>query len=146
MLNTEKDRTETPAKQETTVIPKAVYKGYEQHSNNRKLHPFAVPAVSTVLLIVSLMFFGIRHVSEFWKGAGISSVVSIPITVSITAWLGRYLKGGKKTYPAHFKPGVTISKRTVNAGVLNPREFKSFPLVEKHQLSSDTYRYVFGLP
>lgn len=126
-------------------MPKAVQKDYEKYSSNPKLFSVAVPAVSTVIVIVMLALFGIRRVSEFLNGAGISSVVSIPLTISITAWLDRCLKGANKTYPAHFKSGVTISRRMVNGRVLNPRKFKSFPLVEKHRLSSDTYRYVFGL-
>lgn len=90
----------------------------------------------------------LRSATGLSKGLGISSLASISLTAVVTAWSRKYSKGAKSTsYPAHYKPEVTVSKRrNVSAGVLNPREFHSFSLAEKYQVSTDTYKYVFSLP
>lgn len=70
------------------------------------------------------------------------------MAVATGLWFGTYLRSEtKQPYPAHIKAGLPITrKRAINSGVLNPREFRSFPLVEKQKISPDTYRFIFGLP
>ncbi|KAJ5122569.1 hypothetical protein N7448_003703 [Penicillium atrosanguineum] len=153
----DEERTETSVNREPEVVPKSVHVAYEGSSDDqgplRSIRTVFMGLLFTTPFVLLVTWYirtlqRLRSATGFWKGIGISSLASISLTAAVTAWLRKYSKGAKNTsYPAHYKPEVTVSKRrNVSAGVLNPREFHSFPLAEKYKVSSDTYKYVFSLP
>ncbi|KAE8360857.1 hypothetical protein BDV27DRAFT_167402 [Aspergillus caelatus] len=81
-------------------------------------------------------------------GFGISSLASVSMAMATGVWFNTLIKSkAKESFPTRIKSGINIAKRrSINSGVMNPREFRSFPLVEKQQISPDTYRFFFGLP
>ncbi|KAE8407338.1 hypothetical protein BDV37DRAFT_279871 [Aspergillus pseudonomiae] len=151
------ERTETLVKTVAEVIPQDDRETESQNINKKHIRVM-LPTISTgLLLITSLIWVGgrvIRGVSTlqssggFWVGFGISSLASISMVMATGVWFNTLLRSkAKDSFPTRIKPGISVAKRrSINSGVMNPRQFRSFPLIEKHQISPDTYRFVFGLP
>jgi cytochrome-b5 reductase len=90
-------------------------------------------------------------IPPFWKGMAISSVASAVVLSILSHKFQQTLVRHKdiSKYPAHGKPTVHLrgpSRYEVPVGILDPHVYRSFPLVEKKQLSHNTYRFVLGLP
>ncbi|GAB1195622.1 hypothetical protein APSETT444_004884 [Aspergillus pseudonomiae] len=151
------ERTETLVKTVAEVIPQDDRETESQNINKKHIRVM-LPTISTgLLLITSLIWVSgrvIRGVSTlqssggFWVGFGISSLASISMVMATGVWFNTLLRSkAKDSFPTRIKPGISVAKRrSINSGVMNPRQFRSFPLIEKHQISPDTYRFVFGLP
>ncbi|MCJ1388312.1 hypothetical protein MMC18_001158 [Xylographa bjoerkii] len=87
--------------------------------------------------------------SGFWRGVFISSAVGISIATAVSIYVEKTLHATKdfNSYPAHMKPAYEVARTVTDKhGVLNPREYKAFPLIRKDQLSPDSFRFVFALP
>ena len=85
----------------------------------------------------------------FWRGLLVSSAIGVSVATALTVYLGKAFSMSKDftSYPAHMKPiNEVVQPVTDKYGVLNPREYKKFPLIQKDKLSSDAYRFVFALP
>ena len=127
-----------------------------------KSHQHHVPMVSVGLVSTILAIVLGRRYSKvlqrlqsqgFWKGFVLSSIASLLLTVIAGRWAVKHLNIAHRdfqSYPAHIKSKQSTSRRPIkkdiNLGVLNAREYQSFPLTKKYALSHDTYRFVFGLP
>lgn len=139
------------------VIPHDTQK-IEREDVNKKHIRAIVPTISAgLLLITSFIWLGARLTKRwavpqstggFWTGFGVSSLASISLATATGLWFKTLFQSKTKdSFPTRIKSGINIAqRRSINAGVLNPREFRSFPLVEKQKISSDTYRFFFGLP
>ena len=85
----------------------------------------------------------------FWRGVLITSAVGISIATAVSIYVEKTLHATVDidSYPAHMKPPHEVARPVTDKhGVLNPREYKAFPLIRKDQLSPDSYRFVFALP
>lgn len=155
----EGEHTVNAVKHGAQVIP--VSHASEEVPSNDSKHVVPHMFIVSIGLILtsSIIYVGARytpklhiphHVGGFWTGFGISAIASLSLVAATGLKVSQFIKEHtteKPKYPAHFKPQVTLAKRKpLNSGVLNPREFHSFPLIDKKQLSPDTYRFVFGLP
>jgi cytochrome-b5 reductase len=157
ILTALKERIETLAHTKPQVVPQDTQETESQDVINGHLQAI-VPALSAGLLfITSFIWIGGRVIrvfpalqssGGFWVGFSISSLASISIVVATGIWFKANKKSkAKESFPSHIKSGIKIAKqRSINAGVINPREFRSLPLIEKQQISPDTYRLSFGLP
>ena len=93
-------------------------------------------------------WFHFEH-GGLWKGVLVSGAVGISIATALSIYAEKALQIGKNSnsHPAHMKlPNEVARPGTDKRGVLNPREYKQFPLIRKDQLSPDSYRFVFALP
>ncbi|KAJ5168032.1 uncharacterized protein N7482_003626 [Penicillium canariense] len=159
----ERSETTTTGAADITLTPRETFAHKEDAASKKKaaskkqLQALASAISIGLFFITGIIFLGTRSskglfaldkAGGFWAGFCISSVASAFMAVAATFWFSSLFKGKKKLpFPAHIKAGPVIARRrAINSGFLNPREFKSFPLVEKHKISPDTFRFVFGLP
>lgn len=91
----------------------------------------------------------LHHGGGFWKGFGVSAVASISLVYLALRYAQQIFTPAHKdifSYPAYVKPKLNVvNKMEINVGVLNPREYISFPLLAKLKLSPNVYRFVFSL-
>lgn len=151
------ERTETPVHAGPEVIPQGIQEA-ESHDINKKHVRAIVPTISAGLLVITTFiwlggrltkgFPAVQSAGGFWTGFGISSLGSVSVAMATGVWFKSLLKSKtKEPFPTRIKSGISLAqRRSINSGVLNPREFRNFPLVEKQKVSPDTYRFFFGLP
>jgi cytochrome-b5 reductase len=86
----------------------------------------------------------------FWRGVLLSSVATASVSIGAGLYLEKLLAEMNKTpysYPAHFKPMIHIAKPITKVkGYLRPEQYQKLPLVQKDQLSRNTFQFVFKLP
>lgn len=127
-----------------------------------KWHQYHVPALSLGLLslgaLIALGRYASPHLHRFqgggfWKGFALSSLASLLLTGYASFWASNHLKIAHKdfqSYPAHIKAKKSSAKpptkKNINLGVLNAREYQSFEIAKKFNLTHDTIRLVFNLP
>ncbi|PGH18237.1 hypothetical protein AJ79_00576 [Helicocarpus griseus UAMH5409] len=92
---------------------------------------------------------------QFWRGFALAGVGDAIFSIGLAAWAWQKLDVQQEFthYPAYRpnkKEATVLKKKDVKlirrAPVLDPQKYRKFPLVRKDQLSSNTYRFVFGLP
>ena len=108
----------------------------------------AIGSGTTYLLYAALTNMQHRTSGSFWHGVLIATS-----TVLLTATTGFFwffhrmpTQHTISSWPAHYKPTAVASPVTSVSGFLKAQEYQKLPLVEKHQLSSNSYRLVFRLP
>jgi cytochrome-b5 reductase len=91
-------------------------------------------------------------VSPFWKGVTITAAIATAIVSAVVWNFYKTLvmrKGFRRYPPVIGRPTRALrgpKPREVIADVLTPHTYQHFPLLEKRQLSHNTYRLIFGLP
>ncbi|RFU24447.1 hypothetical protein B7463_g11895, partial [Scytalidium lignicola] len=86
---------------------------------------------------------------SFSSGFLVASIFCASIGSTIGVKLSKMvqIKSGFEQYPSHKKiRKVTKPNPHLARGFLEPKEYKSLPLVKKDQLSPNVYRFVFQLP
>ncbi|KAL4765939.1 putative cytochrome b5 reductase [Aspergillus foveolatus] len=81
----------------------------------------------------------------FAVATGISSIVGLVVASKLSAMT--QIQSGFTKYPPHIKSRRTprVNPHLVK-GFLDPKEYKSLPLVQKKTLSPNVYKFVFQLP
>ena len=142
------------------ALPQTQPKGTQESIVERFAHKDNLIKVLTAISVIS---FGghFRHKfprvhlldsgSSFWNGVALSTATSIAIVTALTIWFNKTLTIHKDftKYPPHrkFTSRIASKKDThIVTGILNPRNYQSFPLTKKYKLSHNVYRFVFGLP
>jgi cytochrome-b5 reductase len=155
MLTSKQER--TVAREEPDAIPRQTQET-EREDVSKKHTRAIVPTISAGLLFVTgCIWLGGKLTKRllipqsaggFWTGFGVSSLTSVSLAMATGFWFKNLLNGKPKhPLPTHVKAGMSIAqRRSINTGILNPRQFRSFPLIQKQQISPDTYRFFFGLP
>ncbi|TKX25742.1 NADH-cytochrome b5 reductase-like protein 1 [Elsinoe australis] len=111
---------------------------------------------TTLAIVLGRRYSSLLHRFQrggFWKGFGLSTLVSLLFALFATQWAAKNLQVAHRdfqSYPAHIKskqPSRPPAKRKgLNLGVLKARDYQPFPLSEKYNLTHDTIRLVFALP
>lgn len=88
---------------------------------------------------------------NFWFGFGVSSLVSASTSFGALSYINKLLNTNTNfnSFPPkkRFITSPVRPKRTAtNVPVLDPRVYRTLPLVNKEKLSHDSYRFVFALP
>ncbi|KAF5865866.1 hypothetical protein ETB97_001933 [Aspergillus alliaceus] len=100
--------------------------------------------------IIPQHFKGVRLPrGGFINGFLAATVISAIISTVVARQAARFTKidSGFLRYPPHIKARKVVKADPHLAkGFLDPKEFKRLPLIEKDQLSSNVYRFVFALP
>ncbi|OGM40804.1 cytochrome B5 [Aspergillus bombycis] len=100
--------------------------------------------------LIPQYFTGIRlprggFTNGFLTAAAISAIVGTAVARQAAKFTK--IDSGFLRYPPHIKArSVMKTDPHLAKGFLDAKEFKSLPLVEKDQLSSNVYRFVFALP
>jgi cytochrome-b5 reductase len=151
-----KERTESDAQTTPEVVPRDTETASEDI--NKKHIRAIVPTLSAGLVLITGILWlvsrvskrlpGLQNPGDFWTGFGILSFTSVSLAMATGLWFKSLVKSQtNESFPTRIKAGINIAqRRSINSGVLNPREFRSLPLIEKHKISPDTYRFFFGLP
>ena len=88
------------------------------------------------------------HLSGFWSGTVISgaafSLIGIIIFFQLEKAMDVY--PDFRSFPAHYLVTDKVAEVTKTKGILNPREYQTFPLVRKDKVSPNAINLTFGLP
>ncbi|KAL9620418.1 MAG: hypothetical protein Q9160_005003 [Pyrenula sp. 1 TL-2023] len=155
---TDEDWTDHDAKKLPEVKPQSVH--VVNNLPPPKSHALHMPTLSLGLIsLVLSIILGKRYSlylqrfqrGGFWKGFALSSLASLVLAAYASLWATKNLQVAHRdfqSYPAHVKAKSSrpSKKKDINLGVLNAREYRPFPLVQKFNVSHDTVRFVFGLP
>ena len=85
----------------------------------------------------------------FWKGVLVTSAIGLSLLVALTLHVQHLLQASKSDRhpPQHIKPKYEVAHAShAPFGSLSPREYLKFSLIQKTQLSHDSYHFVLALP
>ncbi|KAJ5825925.1 Cytochrome b5 [Penicillium riverlandense] len=99
--------------------------------------------------------------SRFWSGFGVASVTQLSLTVGLAMWIStkldvqqefthhlphRQSRPDRIIFRKRLSPRGNTFTQKKHTHPLDPRKWKNFPLISKEVVSSNVYRFVFGLP
>ena len=85
----------------------------------------------------------------FWKGVLVTGAMGLSLLTALSLYLRHVFQVAKSSsaLPRHMKPKYEVAHAThAPFGTLSPREYTKFPLIQKKQLSHDSYRFILALP
>lgn len=88
-------------------------------------------------------------IGGFAQGCAIATLVCSSAAAYVAKRLNKMLdvESGFLKYPPYMKSrAVKPTDIHSQRGVLDPKEYKSLPLIQKHRVSPNVFRFVFGLP
>ncbi|KAL4972481.1 cytochrome b5-like heme/steroid binding domain-containing protein [Aspergillus desertorum] len=92
--------------------------------------------------------------TQFWSGVRIATVTQLSLSLGLGVWVSTKLDVQQEFYPPRqlassarlIRRHVTAQAPTPRSPVLDARQWRSFPLTSKKEVTPNVYRLVFGLP